>query len=107
MDNNTRHKKSAHLVCDSGPFIVGTQIEDLAENVYTLPEVVNEIKDENTRQRLQFISYELKYREPSEEDVKAVISFAKKTGDYCQLSATDIKVIALTLRLEKEINGDK
>ncbi|CAG2105783.1 unnamed protein product [Medioppia subpectinata] len=76
MDNNTRHKKSAHLVCDSGPFIIGTQIEDLAENVYTLPEVVNEIKDENTRQRLQFISYELKYREPSEPQLARVM---KKT----------------------------
>ncbi|CAG2178525.1 unnamed protein product, partial [Oppiella nova] len=100
-------KKVSHLVVDSGAFIAGTQIQDLGENMYTLPEVVHEIKDQNTRNRLQFIAYELKYREPSEEDIKAVISFAKKTGDYCQLSATDLKVIALTLRLEKEVNGDK
>lgn len=31
--------------------------------------------------------------------------FAKKTGDYASLSATDIKVIALTYQLEKEKVG--
>ena len=35
----------------------------------------------------------------------AVTDFAKKTGDYASLSATDIKVIALTLLLEKETVG--
>ena len=31
--------------------------------------------------------------------------FSKKTGDYPSLSATDIKVIALTYQLEKEKVG--
>ncbi|XP_054164456.1 RNA-binding protein NOB1-like [Oppia nitens] len=106
MDNKSINK-TQHLVCDSGPFIVGTQIQDFGLNIYTLPEVVSEIKDENTRQRLQLIPYEIKYREPSDEDIKFVVNFAKKTGDFCQLSATDIKVIALTIRLEKEINGNQ
>lgn len=34
-----------------------------------------------------------------------VTEFAKKTGDYTSLSATDIKVIALTYQLEKEKIG--
>lgn len=34
-----------------------------------------------------------------------VTEFSKKTGDYASLSATDIKVIALTYRLEKEKVG--
>ena len=68
---------------------------------------MTEIKDEATRQRLQFLPYDLKFREPSTEDIQFVANFAKKTGDFSQLSATDIKVIALTLRLEKETNGDK
>lgn len=34
-----------------------------------------------------------------------VTEFAKKTGDYASLSATDIKVIALTYQLEKEKIG--
>ena len=35
----------------------------------------------------------------------AVTEFAKKTGDYMSLSATDIRVIALTYQLEKERVG--
>lgn len=34
-----------------------------------------------------------------------VTEFSKKTGDYSALSATDIKVIALTYQLEVESNG--
>lgn len=34
-----------------------------------------------------------------------VTEFAKKTGDYASLSATDIKVIALTYQLERENVG--
>lgn len=35
----------------------------------------------------------------------SVSDFAKKTGDYASLSATDIQVIALTYQLEKEHVG--
>jgi RNA-binding protein NOB1 len=34
-----------------------------------------------------------------------VTEFSKKTGDYISLSSTDIKVIALTYRYEKEKVG--
>lgn len=34
-----------------------------------------------------------------------MIEFSKKTGDYPSLSATDLKVIALTYQLEKEFCG--
>ncbi|OTF78442.1 RNA-binding protein NOB1-like protein, partial [Euroglyphus maynei] len=79
---------------------------DFGEIIYTLDDVINEIKDEKTRQSLQILPYELKHREPTDEDVKFVAYFAKKTGDFNQLSTTDIRLIALTVRLEKEINND-
>jgi RNA-binding protein NOB1 len=34
-----------------------------------------------------------------------VADFAKKTGDFYSLSATDLKVIALAYMLEKDIHG--
>ena len=34
-----------------------------------------------------------------------MIAFSKKTGDYASLSATDLKVLALTWAIEKEVNG--
>lgn len=44
--------------------------QDIAENVYTIPEVVSEIKDKATKERLQVLPYELIYREPSSEAVR-------------------------------------
>lgn len=64
-----------------------------------------EIKDQQTRESLQVLPYEIKYREPNEDDIKFVARFAKKTGDFAQLSLTDMRLIALTVRLEKEINN--
>ncbi|XP_046917945.2 RNA-binding protein NOB1 [Dermatophagoides farinae] len=97
-------KKVQHLVTDSGAFILNCPLQDYGETIYTIGDVINEIKDEKTRQSLQILPYELKYREPTDEDVKFVAYFAKKTGDFNQLSTTDIRLIALTVRLEKEIN---
>lgn len=48
----------------------------------------------------QFLCTVLSLRNPL-----TVTEFSKKTGDYPSLSATDIKVIALTYQLEKEKVG--
>jgi len=61
------------LVIDSGALIKGGgggEFERSADKVYTIQEVVSEIKDAITRQRLQVLPYELKVREPSPESVK-------------------------------------
>ena len=55
------------LVTDSGPFIKGAPLESWSRNVVTVKEVVTEIKDSNTRQRLQVLPYELSFREPSHD----------------------------------------
>lgn len=39
------------------------------------------------------------------ENIRYITEFSKKTGDYPSLSATDIKVMALTYQLEKEKVG--
>lgn len=94
-----------HVIVDSGGFIANAPIKDLAPNVYCTQDVVNEIKDKATKQRLQVLPYSINFREPSAESVSTVSAFAKKTGDYRSLSATDIKLIALTFQLEKEHVG--
>ena len=33
--------------------------------------------------------------------------FSKATGDFMSLSAPDLRVVALTYQLEKEMNGDE
>lgn len=42
----------------------------MGENIYTIPEVVHEIRDNATRQRLQVLPYDLKLKEPLPEDIQ-------------------------------------
>lgn len=74
-------------------------------NIVTCPEVVNEITNKRQLRRLVTLPYDLIVKEVFPEYVKIVTDFSKKTGDYPSLSATDIKVIALTYQLEKENVG--
>lgn len=66
---------------------------------------MSEIKNKRQLKRLCVLPYDLVVDEPSPESVQHVIAFAKKTGDYLSLSSADIKVIALTYQLEKELIG--
>lgn len=104
MDHNNCRKVS-HLVVDSAAFLKNAPIFDIAEKVYTLRMVIDEIKDRATRERLQVLPDELMLREPSTENIRIVTEFSKKTGDYPQLSAVDLRVLALTYELHKEHLG--
>ncbi|OQR78951.1 RNA-binding protein NOB1-like [Tropilaelaps mercedesae] len=101
-----RRTRVEHLVVDANAFIRNVNLFELGENIYTLPNVVSEIRDYATRQRLQLLPYELKFRVPSTESIKAVTDFSKKTGDYPTLSSVDLSIIGLTHFLEKEIMGN-
>ncbi len=65
------------------------------DNMVTIPEVVSEIIDENSK--LYFSVKNLIVEPASEESVKKVISVAKDTGDVHKLSETDIKLLAKAL----------
>ncbi|XP_045775928.1 RNA-binding protein NOB1 [Maniola jurtina] len=98
-------KKIKHLVVDTTAFIRAANLQDIAEAVYTVQEVVEEITNDRQRRKLVVLPYDLKIKDVFTENIKFVSEFAKKTGDYTSLSATDIKVMALTYQLEKEIIG--
>ncbi|KXJ11315.1 RNA-binding protein NOB1 [Exaiptasia diaphana] len=94
-----------HLVVDSAGFIKNIELQSLGKRIYTLQEVVQEIKDITTRQRLAVLPYEITFKQPSTEAIKAVTDFSKLTGDFKVLSAVDLRVLALTYQLEKEFCG--
>ncbi|KAK7114004.1 RNA-binding protein NOB1-like [Littorina saxatilis] len=94
-----------HVVVDAGGFIRNAPVREIGEEVYTVPEVVQESCDKATRQRLQVLPYTLNFKKPSAEAILAVSDFAKKTGDYRNLSLVDISVLALTYMLEKQHEG--
>lgn len=97
--------KLEHLVVDSGAIIKGIPLENLANNLWTVEDVLSEVKDKRSRHLLAKLPVELKCREPSMEALKFVATFARKTGDLRSLSNADMKVLALTYMLEKECNG--
>ncbi|KTG43667.1 hypothetical protein cypCar_00041103 [Cyprinus carpio] len=94
-----------HVVADAGAFIKLAPLKEIGKNIYTLKDVVDEIRDKQTKRNLAFLPYKLNFKEPFPEHVRFVTEFAKKTGDYPSLSATDIKVLALTYQLETENVG--
>uniref|UniRef100_A0A4X2LXW5 RNA-binding protein NOB1 n=1 Tax=Vombatus ursinus TaxID=29139 RepID=A0A4X2LXW5_VOMUR len=94
-----------HVVADAGAFLRDAALQDIGKTIYTIREVVTEIRDKATRRRLAVLPYELHFKEPCPEYVRLVTEFSKKTGDYPSLSATDIQVLALTYQLEAELVG--
>ncbi|GFN75130.1 RNA-binding protein nob1 [Plakobranchus ocellatus] len=97
--------KIQHVVADAGAFIRNAPLRDIAENIYTVPEVIAESCDRATRRRLKTLPLDIKFKEPSGDAVLIITAFAKKTGDYRNLSAVDLKVLALTYDLEKQSKG--
>eukprot|EP00123_Amoebidium_parasiticum_P009386 comp19436_c0_seq1/m.22565 comp19436_c0_seq1/g.22565 ORF comp19436_c0_seq1/g.22565 comp19436_c0_seq1/m.22565 type:complete len:567 (-) comp19436_c0_seq1:550-2250(-) len=106
-DNPFKERRSRvdALVVDTAALIKGTRLDELSGKLVTVREVISEVRDKRARQALQMVPYELEFREPSPEALLAVSEFAKKTGDYRSLSAVDIRVLALTYMLEKELVG--
>ncbi|XP_069848754.1 RNA-binding protein NOB1 [Dipodomys merriami] len=94
-----------HVVADAGAFLKDAPLQDIGKHIYTIREVVSEIRDRATRRRLAVLPYELRFKEPRPECVRRVTEFSKKTGDYPSLSATDIQVLALTYQLEADFVG--
>lgn len=81
--------------------------QDIADTIITCQEVVDEITNKRQLRRLVALPYDLIVKDVFPENIKIVTDFSKKTGDYPSLSATDIKVMALTYQLEKEKVGIK
>lgn len=98
------------LVLDTGPLIkndppVSTLLAK-AEQLYTLPSIIPEIRDAATRIRVetQLLPF-VTLRSPRPESIKFVTGFARRTGDLTVLSRPDIEVLALGYELECERNG--
>ena len=93
------------LVVDSGPIIRRTALTSLwrkADKFYTVPAVMQEIRDAKAREHLNNLPFELIPREASSEGIQAVVNFARQTGDHHSLSAVDLQVLGLLYDLERE-----
>ncbi|GIL95464.1 hypothetical protein Vretimale_1488, partial [Volvox reticuliferus] len=92
-------------VVDTNAIISGLRLEHLADRYCTIPEVVAEVRDKQSRTFLSTLPFSLDVREPSDESIKAVQRFARETGDIHSLSAVDLKLLALAHTLEVAVHG--
>ena len=117
--SSTSNTEKYHaLIIDSGAIIkqsTFTHLHHSASNFYTVPAVLNEVRDAKSRAHLEEFQMrlaslstaserrvKLETRVPSKQSVLTVSEFAKKTGDYPQLSGVDLQILALVYELEVE-----
>ena len=98
-------KSTRRIVLDSGAIIKGGRVERLGDEFWTVQSVLAEIRDPTARMALKTLPFEIQVREVDPEALAFVTRFSKLTGDFTRLSATDLKVMALTYQLEREFNG--
>ena len=119
------------VVVDANAIINGIRLENVADRAVTIQEVLDEIRDKQSRQFLATLPFGIDVSEPSEESLvagmqalcafwshvhfggsltcvevlTAVTRFARETGDVHALSTVDLKVIALAHTLEVAAHG--
>ena len=76
------------------------------QRIVTIPEVIVEVRDGESRQALQSLPFKIETLTPSEESMRAVGVFARATGDLHALSGVDMKLIALARTIEVEYYGE-
>ncbi|KAI1796189.1 Nin one binding Zn-ribbon like-domain-containing protein [Ganoderma leucocontextum] len=103
---NGRKPACKHLVLDAGPLLSLSPLRGLAETFYTVPQVLDELKDKNAREHFERLGLSagvsIAVKAPMTTSVAHVIQWAKKTGDYSVLSHADLCVLALTYELDQE-----
>jgi RNA-binding protein NOB1 len=100
------------LIIDAGPIIKNepplSTLLGQAETLFTIPAVIDEIRDAVTRTRVESTLLPfLTLRSPRPVSIKVITDFARRTGDLEVLSRPDIHLMALAYELECERNhGD-
>jgi len=90
------------FVLDTSAFIAGYEPTGEGIQLYTVPEVFNELRDAMVRLRAQAAldSGKLMVKTPKERFTEEVVRVAQEMGDFASLSNTDISVLALALQLK-------
>ncbi|KAF7792878.1 hypothetical protein EIP86_003979 [Pleurotus ostreatoroseus] len=107
MASSTDSKPACkNLVLDAGPLLSLSPLRGLAETYYTVPQVIDELKDKRAREHFEKLGLaagvRIEVQRPDAQSLAHVIQWAKKTGDYAVLSMADLCVLALTYALEQK-----
>jgi RNA-binding protein NOB1 len=110
MATEPNQKPIHSVIIDTGPLIHNTvsisTIIASAEELYTTPAIISEIRDAATRSRVETtLKPFLNIRSPAPASLEAVSAFAKKTGDFNLLSRQDLGILALAYEVHCEKHG--
>ncbi len=83
-------------IADASLFIIGKRIEG---DIVTVPSVVDEIKDEKSRTIMELMK--VRIETPLQSFIREVLSKARATKDYEELSSTDIDLLAKALEYKR------
>jgi UPF0271 protein len=89
------------IVLDASALIAGYEPENSKGKHYTVPEVVQELRDETTLIRVQAAvdSGRLIVETPRAEVKEQVMKIARETGEGSELSSADLSVLSIALQL--------
>jgi RNA-binding protein NOB1 len=110
MAPNSSKKPIHSIVLDTGPLINNTvtisTIIGSAEQLYTTPAIISEIRDAATRSRVETTLLPfLNIKTPTPASYEVVAAFAKRTGDFSVLSRQDLGILALAYEVHCERQG--
>ncbi len=90
------------VVLDTGALLASLQLR-LQARCFTVPGAVGEVKDQDSRERLELSLNvgKLQVVAPNEEHIAAAKSIAKVAGVLSRLSSVDLEVLALGLQLSE------
>lgn len=92
------------LVLDTSAFIMGLDPQGLHLDAFSVPEVVEELKEVSPSYRLAASSSsgKLKIQSPTSSAMKEVANKANSLGDKRKLSKADSSILALALDLQRD-----
>ena len=101
--------KASKAIVDTSALIKAPldEICKFSETLYTVEDVLKELRDTKTKHKLAFVPNYLKVLTPSENSYNFVCEFSRKAGCYQALSVADLRVMALTHQLYVETCGSE
>ncbi len=89
------------LVLDTAAFLAALPLQLYNITLYTVPAVINEVKDYESRIRLELASMAERFhvKTPEEKYIKEAVEIARRLKVLEKLSTADLEVLALSLEL--------
>lgn len=95
------------LIVDANAIIDGVKLEGIADRAVTIQEVLDEIRDKQSRQYLANLPYQLEVSEPTEDSIQAgknvkPLRLMLLSGSSCRISASGMRTCRILYQAGSE-----